>query len=210
MGSIFMIVGLDTGSLLVQDVYQISLERPDSVWKVGRTPTELGHGAAGCVMGDTLYAVGMGFSANQLWKWNASSDWTRCADAKTTRQWHCAAVVDSTLYALGGRVDADGTTLSSVEAYNTQTDEWSAAGQLTHAVYDIACVSYNNSIYVFGGQNSNGNYVADVQVYDTAQHKCTLLHNAMPGAYAWMRAVVWETYAILLDLETCFIYNFET
>ena len=52
--------------------------------------------------------------------------------------------------------------------------------------------------------------VAHVQVYDVAQHKCTLLHHAMPRAYACMRAVVWETYAILLGHETCFIYNFET
>ena len=56
----------------------------------------------------------------------------------------------------------------------------------------------------------NYKVVAHVQVYDAAQHKCTLLHNAMPRAYAYMRAVVWETYAILLGLETCFIYNFET
>ena len=49
-----------------------------------------------------------------------------------------------------------------------------------------------------------------MQVYDAAQHKCTLLHNAMLRAYSEMRAVVWETYAILLGLGTCFIYNFET
>ena len=100
--------------------------------------------------------------------------------------------------------------LSSVEAYNTQTDKWSAAGQLTHAVRHAACVSYNNSIYVFGGVDANDEDVAHVQAYDAAQHKCTLLQNAMPRAYAQMRAVVWETYAILLGRETCFIYNFET
>ena len=100
--------------------------------------------------------------------------------------------------------------LSSVEAYNTQTNKWSAAGQLTHAVFAAACVSYNNSIYMFGGLDATSKAVAHVQVYDAAQHKCTLLHNAMPRAYSRMRAVVWETYAILLGRETCFIYNFET
>ena len=69
---------------------------------------------------------------------------------------------------------------------------------------------YHNSIYVFGGWHTNNKAVAHVQVYDAAQHKCTLLHNAMPRAYIAMRAVVWETYAILLGRETCFIYNFET
>ena len=98
----------------------------------------------------------------------------------SARLYHCSAIVDSTLYALGGWVY--GTTLSSVEAYNTQTNEWSAAGQLTHAVCAAACVSYNNSIYVFGGLDANEKAVAHVQVYDAAQHKCTLLHNAMPRA----------------------------
>ena len=122
------------------------------------------------------------------------------------RRLHCAAVVDSTLYALGG---FGGTTLSSVEAYNTQTNKWSAAGQLVHAVHLAACVSYNKSIYMFGGGDVQYKPLAHVQVYDAAQHKCTLLHNAMPRACAAMRAVVWETYAILLDAETCFIFNFE-
>ena len=206
MESVLMVVGLYTESVVVQDVYQISLERPDSVWKVGRMPTDLGSGAAGCVMGDTLYAVGIGHAYNELWKWNEASDWTRCAVMTSYIRYHCVAVVDSLRYTLGGW---NGTMLSSVEAYNTQTNKWSAAGQVTHAVSSAACVSYNNSIYVFGGYNALGYPPADVQVYDAAQQKCTLLHNAMPRAYAGMRAVVWETYAILLGRHTCFIYNFE-
>ena len=133
------------------------------------------------MMGNTLYAVGIGDACNELWKWNAASDWTRCEDMTSGTQYHCVAVVDSTLYALGGW-DVERTTLSSVDACNTQINEWSAAGQLTHAVYAAAYVSYNNSIYVFGGRDANDDDVAHVQVYDAAQHKCTLLHNAMPRA----------------------------
>ena len=207
--SLLVLVGLDEGLTTFQRVCHISLGRPDSVIMIDSTPARMDDGAAACVMGNTLYAVGIGLAHNELWKWNAASDWTRCADMTSYRRRHCAAVVDSTLYALGGW-DADATTLNSVEAYNTQTNKWSAAGQLTHAVCLAACVSYNNSIYVFGGRDANNEAVAHVQVYDAAQHKCTLLHNAMPRAYARMRAVVWETYAILLGRETCFIYNFET
>ena len=130
----------------------------------------------------------------------------RCAYITSSRRYLCAAVVDSTLYALGG---SDGRMQSSVEAYNTRTNKWSASGQLAHAVSWAACVSYNNSIYLFGGLDPSNKDVAHVQVYDAAQHKCTLLHNAMPRAHVLMRAVVWETYAILLGRETCFIYNFE-
>ena len=56
-------------------------------------------------MDDTLYAVGIGDKWNELWKWNATSDWTRCADMTSGRSYHCVAVVDSTLYTLGGLED---------------------------------------------------------------------------------------------------------
>ena len=207
--SFLVLVGLNDGLTTYQRVCHISLERKNGVSTIDSTPAPVREGAAACVMGNTLYVVGIERACNELWKWNAASDWTRCADMTSRRQWHCAAVVDSTLYALGGWVVADRTALSSVEAYNTQTNKWSAAGQLTHAVQGAACVTYNNSIYVFGGEDANDEDVAHGQVYDVAQHKCTLLHNAMPQAYTGMKAVVWETYAMLLGRETCFIYNFE-
>ncbi len=52
--------------------------------------------------------------------------------------------------------------------------------------------------------------VDHVQKYDTVQQTCTLMSNAMPRPYHLMRAVLWETSAILLGHDTCFIYNFET
>ena len=78
------------------------------------------------------------------------------------------AVVDSTLYALGRRVEAGGIAQFRVDAYSTQKHKWSAAGQLVHAVHQAACVSYNNFIYVFGGKDVNYDAVAHVQVYDAA------------------------------------------
>ena len=135
--TLLVVVGLYDGRTMSQRVCHISLERPDSVSTIDSTPTWVDNEAAACVMGNTLYAVGIGHLGNELWNWNAASDWTRYADMTSGRRWHCAAVVDSTLYALGGWTDAEiaaGIALSSVEAYNTQTNEWSAAGQLTHAV----------------------------------------------------------------------------
>ena len=105
---------------------------------------------------------------------------------------------------------ARGTTLSSVEAYNTQTNKWSSAGQLTHAVHSAACVTYKNVIYMMGGMGVTDTEVAHVQMYSPAQHSCTLMPRAMPRAMALMRAVLWETSVILIDHLTCFIYNFES
>ena len=132
--SFLVVVGLDDGDKTSQCVCRISLERPDRVSTIDSTPARVNEGAAACVMGNTLYAVGIGDEDKELWKWNATSDWTRCADMTSSRYYHCAAVVDSTLYALGGWAEAGETALRSVDPYNTQTDKWSAAGQLTHAV----------------------------------------------------------------------------
>ena len=99
--SFLVLVGLSDGPTMSQRVCHISLERPDSVSTIDSTPARVDRGAAACVMGDTLYAVGIGRARDELWKWNAASDWTRCADMTSHRRWHCAAVVDSTLYTLG-------------------------------------------------------------------------------------------------------------
>ena len=123
MESVLMVVGLNTANGLVQHVLHISLEREDSVWEIGATPSYVGYGAAACVMDNTLYAVGIGHVGNELWKWNATSDWTRCADMTSGRLYHCVGVVESSLYSLGGWVDAAKITLSSVEAYSTQTSK---------------------------------------------------------------------------------------
>ena len=191
--SVLMITGWDDCPTPHQDVYHISLERPDSVRKVGSTPTRVDMETAACVMGDTLYAVGLGRTYNELWKWNEASDWLRCADMTSYRRRHSVAVVDATLYTLGGWVEADKTTLNSVEAYNTQTNKWTAAGQLTHAVHSAACVTYKNVIYMMGGVQGLDTSVAHVQMYSPAQHSCTLMPRAMPRAMGCMRAVLWET-----------------
>ena len=74
----------------------------DSVRTFASTPHELSVDSALCVMDDSLYAVGIGPAYNELWKWNAASNWTRCADMPSGRRRHCVAVVGSTLFVLGG------------------------------------------------------------------------------------------------------------
>ena len=103
INTLLVVAGLNTdGYTTSQRVCHISLERPDIVSTIDSTPAWVGEGAAACVMGNTLYAVGFGRAFNELLQWNATSDWTRCADMTSYRNHHCAAVVDSKLYALGG------------------------------------------------------------------------------------------------------------
>src|SRR5207245_1109756 len=88
-------------------------------------------------------------------------------------------------------------------------NEWSAAGQLTHAVYSAACVTYKDSIYVFGGIDEDDKKAIHVQQYNTVTQLCTLAAVPIPRAQRLMRAVLWETSAILLGRYTSYIYSFK-
>jgi hypothetical protein len=117
--------------------------------------------------------------------------------------------VDDVIYVLGGRGGSDNAALDDVISYNTMINKWTTAGRLTHGVYDAACVTYNNSIYVFGGADKDNNDVDHVQMYSPTYQSCQIISPSMPRAYGRMRAVLWQTSAILLGWDTCFIYNFE-
>jgi len=164
--------------------------------------------SAACAFHDTVFIAGTGGAPyNEMWKWNAATGWYRCADMMTGRGYACLAVVDSTLYVLGGKT-TDITT--SVERYNTVKNQWTSAGDLVHAVRNSSCVTHKNYIYVFGGQTGDKKIVNYVQVYNTENQSCTLLEKPMPQAHYAMRAVLWETSVILIDNSNCYIYNFET
>ena len=83
-------------------MFRVRHDATDNVRTITSAPYALSVDSALCVMGDSLYAVGIGPAYNELWKWNAASDWTRLADMTSGRRRHCVAVVGSKLYALGG------------------------------------------------------------------------------------------------------------
>ena len=47
-------------------------------------------------------------------------------------------------------------------------------------------------------------------MYNTKQNTCTLLTKPMPRPSSWTHAALWETSAILIGENTCFIFDFET
>jgi len=207
-----MVVGLSDGITKSNEFYRISLQHLDKVTTLTAIPTKIqSSNSAVCVLNNNVYiSVACGDRLVEAYTWNVMSGWIRCADMLTGRRHHCAAVVNTTLYVLGGRKGSSDTTVSSVEGYNTLTNKWSSAGHLVHGVYCTACVTYKNSIYVFGGRDKENKAVSHVQVYNPAQESCTLMDQPMPSAHSHMRAVLWETSVILLGIYTCYIYNFET
>ena len=79
MESVLVIVGLSNDSGRNQDVYRISLDRPDSVKTIGTTPVHVAEESAGCVIENNMFAVGIGYNFGQVYKWNERSNWTQCA-----------------------------------------------------------------------------------------------------------------------------------
>ena len=195
-----------------QQVVQVSLEHPDKVKTIGSSVAQVPGFSAACVTDNTLFTVGLGEAFNELWKWTPTvREWIRCEDMISGRLCHSVAVVDYKLYVLGGLEEADeSTSTSNVLSYNIGTNKWTTAGQLVDATRDMACVVYKDLIYLFRGKNKDHDY-NHVQVYNPALQSCTLMSSSvMPRADGHMRAVLWETSAVLLGGWTCFIYNFET
>jgi len=193
-----------------KEITCISLQRPGTVTKLTKLPDSMNQYSEACVLDDTVYITGAGRDPyKELWKWNVRSGLERCTNMEKGLIFHCNAVVDSKIYVLGGTKEAkDDGPVSSVHWYNTETKEWSLAGHLIYCVRSAACVAYKNCIYLFGGRNEEDNQDEGyVHVYNTADNSCRRTDKAMPKNCSRLRAVVWETSALLFEMDTCFIFN---
>jgi len=207
-----MTLGMSNSVKMMTDIGRISLTHPDSVTTLDKLPTVMNAQSTACVLNDTVYVTGTGSgSYKEMWTYNAAAGWKQLTDMLTVRRIHCVAVVESTLYLLGGKVESEDSVnvIKSVETYNTKTSKWSPGGNLVHAVYNAACVTYRNAICLFGGEDSDKLAVDHVQVYNTVKKGCTLMA-PMPQAHDALRGMLWEMSVILLGRNTCLIYNFET
>src|SRR5207249_3525290 len=127
----------------------------DNATTINSTPSHICSAAAACVLDNWVYVVGIGISTiycSELWRYNDSSGWIRLSDMPSHREGHSVEIIDSDIYVLGGYDDK--TLLDTVLRYDTSTDRLTKAGLLCHAICDAACIAYNNSIYMFGGDYS--------------------------------------------------------
>jgi len=105
-----------------------------------------------------LYALGgRSFTAlPDLDAYNVATDmWTTLAPMNTARAGLAAAVVDDSIYAIGGRVSGGGPCsggpLDAVERYDIATNSWTTVASLPIPLSDAAAVASDDEIYVFGG-----------------------------------------------------------
>ena len=156
-----VMIGSDTGSTLIQQMNRVSLDHPNSVTTTNSLPFYIYCESAACVIANTMYVAGVGqFPYKELWKLSKSLKWQKLAEMPTGRRRHGVAVINSTIYVLGGWKDADKTILDDVMSYNTEMNTWSNAEKLVHAVSSFACLSYNSFIYLFGGHDINDEAVS--------------------------------------------------
>ena len=196
----------DGGSGGSLDMCSFSLQRNSDVTSVRDCPFSLVTEFAGCVNNNMFFTVGVGEKRKEIWRYDHVSGWTRRTDLVIAKSRHCVASVGSNLYTFGGCSAFDELTLDSVEQFNTLTNKSKEIGKLTHAVHSAGCATFRNCIYVFGGFKSDE--VDYVQVFDTASNSCSQLTQSMPQPSCLLRAVVWQTSAILFSPDSCFIFDF--
>jgi len=205
-----IILGVNREAKMTSDVFRLSLQTKDQVTSMQDIPTLMRRESAACVSGSQLYVTGVGESGSEAWKWESVVGWTRCSNMNEGRRRHCTTFVNSTsMFVLGGFVDNGEVALDSIEQYSTMTNKWTKVGQLIHAAHSAACAVHNTSIYVFGGTGENDVNLDCVQVFDSATKVSTELTERLPRPEPLLRAVMWDKSFILLNRQTCLIFDLE-
>ena len=205
-----VICGSDDGNQITSDSYRIGLQSKQ-ILTMDNIPIDMNREVTGCTNGDSMYVSGLGGTYTETWACGSNGGWTKCADMVEGRHKHCATFVNKTsMYALGGRVMSTNTTLSSVELFDTADDRWTTVGELAQCVHSAGCAAYKTSIYVFGGIGQEKSAILEcIQKYDTMTQQCTKLNRRLPfSRSAVLRAVPWDESVILMNKDTCMIFDF--
>ena len=75
------------------------------------------------------------------------------------------ATLGGKIYAVGG-VDDDGNLLSSVEAFDPQTNSWAAVAPMSTARSCFSFAVVSGKLYAVGGEDADYTTVASVGAYD--------------------------------------------
>ncbi len=78
-----------------------------------------------------------------------------------------AATLDETIYAIGGRLSTN-QVVNTVNQFLPDENRWLEAPGLTDARERFAVVSYDDKIFVFGGNNTSGAVLNSVEVFATS------------------------------------------
>jgi len=129
-----------------------------------------------CVVNGKLYVVGGNNGIKTVSTMEVldpiTNQWTSLDSMPTDRGLAACAVVDDTIYVIGGirgYLNAlDYTGLKTVESYDITTGQWNSKSEMPTKRWGHSAVAYNGKIYVFGGVSFGSPTVVygSVEVYD--------------------------------------------
>jgi len=122
--------------------------------------------------------------------------WTEGAPMPTPRYYGATAVVDNTIYTIGGLEGQDATG-RVVEAYDPVADAWTAVAPLPEGRFNVAAATFEEKIYVFGGADVDGNVVDTVDRYDPATDIWEARIATLPAPAAGIALTVFEDHIYL-------------
>src|SRR6218665_3905845 len=103
-----VVVGLDVSdddTEMIEDIIKINLHRPYEIATQVHIPTTMKREAIAAVYDNTMYVAGIGSNSDEIWKYNQTSGWIKCASLVQGRRRHSGAFIDEVLYICGGYVE---------------------------------------------------------------------------------------------------------
>jgi len=156
--------------------------RTDSWTRKADMPTARNFLTATAVDG-IIYAIGGGGGPKKVEAYDPKTDtWvTNKADMPTGRGTHAACTVDGIIYAIGGTAAWPGR-LSSVEAYDPRSNQWTQKSNLPKGLVFLTASAANGVIYAFMG--------TDTFAYDPKTDRWTAKAQYSPWSYGLMSGTV--------------------
>lgn len=118
-----------------------------------------------------------------------SDTWAKRADMPTRRDGFATAVIDDTIYAIGGsgwpQVGAGGPPLGTIEVYEPRTNRWGKRPDMPNLRTSFRMVVIADKIYLIGGHAEGahgvrGERLASTEVYDPATKRWRLVPTPTP------------------------------
>ncbi len=84
---------------------------------------------------------------------DSSNIWNKLPSLNSPRS--CPLNIGGSLLAVGGWVEKNKKSVSTIQRYVPETNTWVQAGQLPHAVHNCTCIMTSDKVHVMGGFDGN-------------------------------------------------------
>ncbi|MEP7347139.1 MAG: kelch repeat-containing protein, partial [Gemmatimonadaceae bacterium] len=124
--------------------------------------------ASAAVLGGEWYVIGGLLQTKTLatvQKYTPGDYWLTASSMPTPRGHLAAASINTTVFAIGGRLPSGTIPLATHEAYSAATGNWTALAPLPSALWGAAAASVGGTVYVIGGFSGDSGSTATSTVY---------------------------------------------